>query len=216
MAACCCLRDHCDCGSVNQSIWVTPEDSGSMYLSLADLLLVVIFGNVCTMTTWPLKKITCIEQFWGNQSLVHYIHLCNPLCVKNETWKASSFVCVCVCQGGVGHCMQNSGGIILRCHYVKCLQQGPSHGIKCFSAKYLCDDFGNSWDFLALLQGPFGPCGPKVAKRVPGASWPGVQKALNGIENASRSIVFQLVWLFFDSVSDSCSHFGPEGPDSPL
>ena len=52
------------------------------------------------------------------------------------------------------------------------------------------------WESLALLQGSFGPFGPKVANRVrkwvPGPFRPGAQKVQNGVEKESKSTLFQL------------------------
>ena len=64
------------------------------------------------------------------------------------------------------------------------------------------------WDSLALLQGHLGPSGPKWQKESETSS----RKVPNGVENESKLTLFQLFWLFFDSVWD---FLGPRGREAP-
>ena len=59
---------------------------------------------------------------------------------------------------------------------------------------------------FARYRGHLGPPGPKLKKESEneflGPLGPGAQKVENGVEKELKSTVFQLFWLFFDSVSN--------------
>ena len=85
---------------------------------------------------------------------------------------------------------------------------------------------GKPWP---CYRGHLGPSGRKLQieseKGFPGPPGPEAQKVQNGVEKESKSTIFQLFWLFLDSVLDFLgpgalfrtlfATFGPKGPNDP-
>ena len=62
----------------------------------------------------------------------------------------------------------------------------------------------------ACHKGQLGPSGPKSKKKTENESPARPPKVQNGVENESKSIIFQRFWLVFDSVLDFLDTCGGE------